>query len=51
MQEQLPPKHRPTPPIPRQLGFLFRPWWLPFLLFWMLVFVLAYVAKLLGTLT
>ncbi len=44
----MPPKHRPTPPIPSRLEFLLRPWWLPVLLFWALVFGAAYLVWLLG---
>jgi hypothetical protein len=29
----VPPKYRPTPPIPTKLQFLLRPWWLPLALF------------------
>jgi hypothetical protein len=43
----MPPKHRPTPDIPSALGFLLRPWWLPFLLFWVLTFGAAYLVWLL----
>ena len=44
----MPPKHRPTPGISSSLEFLFRPWWLPFLLYWGLVFGAAYLVWLLG---
>jgi hypothetical protein len=43
----MPPKHRPHPDIPSALGFLLRPWWLPFLLFWVLTFGAAYLVWLL----
>jgi hypothetical protein len=33
----MPPKHRPSPPIPKPLEFLVRTRWLPFVLFWALV--------------
>jgi hypothetical protein len=43
----MPSKHRPTPDIPSSLGFLIRPWWLPFLLFWVLTLGVAYLVWLL----
>jgi hypothetical protein len=43
----MPPKHRPSPAIPQTLEFLLRPWWLPFLLFWICTFAFTYVIWLL----
>jgi hypothetical protein len=45
-QKHVPPKHRPTPPIHNALEFLTHPWWMPFVLFWVVVFGLFYVATL-----
>ena len=44
----MPPKHRPTPPIPRALEFLTTTRWLPVMLFWSLVFGITYFIWLLG---
>ena len=43
----MPPKHRPTPPVPGSMEFLTRTLWLPVLLFWMLVMAASYVVWLL----
>ena len=43
----MPPNRRPTPALPSVLHFLLRPWWLPFLLFWALVFGATYFVWLL----
>ncbi len=44
----MPPKHRPTPPIPGALEFLTTTRWLPVMLFWSLVFGITYFIRLLG---
>jgi hypothetical protein len=44
----MPPKHRPTPPIPGTFEFLTTPRWLPVLLFWLLIFGITYFIWLLG---
>ena len=43
----MPPKHRPTPPIPQSWEFLTRTLWFPVLLFWMLVMAASYAVWLL----
>jgi hypothetical protein len=43
----MPPNRRPTPAIPSLLDFLIRPWWLPFLLFWVVTLSVAYLVWLL----
>jgi hypothetical protein len=43
----MPPNRRPTPAIPSVLDFVLRPWWLPFLLFWLFVFGTAYLVSML----
>jgi hypothetical protein len=42
----MPPNRRPTPAIPSLLEFLIRPWWLPFVLFWVITFGVAYLVWL-----
>jgi hypothetical protein len=43
----MPPNRRSAPGIPSGLGFLLRPWWMPFLLFWVLTLGIAYLVWLL----
>jgi len=38
----MPPKHRPTPPIPPRLEFLTRIRWLPIVLIWTLILGVTY---------
>jgi hypothetical protein len=39
----MPPKHRPTPPIPKALEFLTKTRWLPFVLLWGLILGVTYL--------